>query len=96
MGVEHWEGSPKDVLIFLCDVDVSFDARFLGRCRRQSRANRQAYFPMVFSLYNPNVTHYLNRESPSAKEFKPTEKPILGKDTGFWRNFGFGMVCAYR
>lgn len=44
IGVEHWEGgdggSLEDVLIFLCDVDVDFDAHFLKRCRRNSRPKR--------------------------------------------------------
>ncbi|KZS15848.1 Chondroitin sulfate N-acetylgalactosaminyltransferase 2 [Daphnia magna] len=92
VGVEHWENSPieDDVLIFLCDVDVAFDSAFLERCRRNAQPKRQAYFPIVFSQYNPNVTRRYTRHRDDS------QVPTLHKDTGFWRDFGFGMVCTYR
>lgn len=47
----------------------------------------QAYFPIVFSQYNPNVT----RRYTHHREDSPVV-PALHKDYGFWRDFGFGMV----
>ncbi|XP_046455574.1 chondroitin sulfate N-acetylgalactosaminyltransferase 1-like [Daphnia pulex] len=93
VGVEHWESSPieEDVLVFLCDVDVAFDSAFIERCRRNAQPKRQAYFPIVFSQYNPNVT----RRYTHHREDSPVV-PALHKDYGFWRDFGFGMVCTYR
>lgn len=99
-----------DVLIFLCDVDVAFDSAFLERCRRNAQPKRiqyilvyylmqelisfrytvgQAYFPIVFSQYNPNVTRRYTRHRDDS------QVPTLHKDTGFWRDFGFGMVCQF-
>ena len=50
----------------------------------------QAYFPIVFSQYNPNVTKRFSHQRDDSFT------PVLHKDTGFWRDFGFGMVCTYR
>ena len=91
-GAEHWKGS-SDVLLFFCDVDVAFDADFLGRCRRQTQVEHSAYFPMVFSLYNPNITSAV-RKHPLPVDGE--QQLIISSDTGFWRDFGFGMLCTYR
>lgn len=35
-GVDHWEGSQDDVILFFCDVDIDFDAVFIDRCKRNT------------------------------------------------------------
>ena len=88
-GVRSWDGS--DVLMFFCDVDIAFNREFLEHCRYYTIAGRTVYYPMVFSLYNPEIVY-------STRDQIPPESNMfhIHKDSGFWRDFGFGMTCQYR
>lgn len=84
-GVKRWNGS-KNVLLFFCDVDVTFDRNFLRRCRTTTQITKQVYYPILFSQYNPLISKIketsINRVEISA-------------ESGTWRPFGFGMACVY-
>ena len=52
----RWWNKRTDPLVFLCDVDVVVNEQFLDRCKANTERGQRVYYPIVFSLYNPQVS----------------------------------------
>lgn len=78
----------NNTLLFFCDVDLIFTADALQRCRDNTIQGKQAYFPIVFSQYNPKIVYAEN--NPRDNKF------VLTKKSGFWRDYGFGITCVFK
>uniref|UniRef100_H2Y7A6 Hexosyltransferase n=1 Tax=Ciona savignyi TaxID=51511 RepID=H2Y7A6_CIOSA len=88
MGVESLKGD--NPLMFLCDVDIGFTPQYLDQCRSYTRAGSSVFYPIVFSLYNPDVV-FRNDVVPNLHD-----QQVIKNSNGFWRDFGFGMTCQFK
>lgn len=77
---------PDDLLFFI-DVDMIFNSKALMRIRLNTVRSKSVYFPIVFSQYDPQIV-YNSFESPN--------NFLITQDTGYWRQFGFGIVSLYK
>lgn len=84
-GARQWKRG--NILMFFCDVDIVFDHGFLDRCRWYTGSRKKAYYPILWSFYNPEII-YANKTAHA--------QLVRTADTGTWRKSGFGMTCQYR
>lgn len=87
-------------LLFFIDVDIVFTHEALHRVRSNTIINRKIYFPIVFSQYDPNYVNYhsANRNFDKFSENNNYSENIfiINEVTGYWRQFGFGIVSLYK
>ncbi|KAF7667474.1 hypothetical protein LDENG_00061410 [Lucifuga dentata] len=89
VGARAWRRS-HNVLLFFCDVDIHFTADFLTSCRLNAEPGKRVYYPVLFSQYNPSLLCSNDTHPPVQQQL------VINKESGFWRDFGFGMTCQYR
>lgn len=77
----------KTDLLFLIDVDMVWTSHTLSTIRTNTIRGKTAYFPIVFSEYDPSVV-YSRPTSPN--HF------TINDESGYWRQFGFGIVSIYK
>lgn len=86
-GADRAGGPPPDDLLFFVDVDMLWTGALVDRIRLNTVRGRTAYFPIVYSEYDPVVV--FGRDT-SPNHF------LVNQDTGYWRQYGFGILSVYR
>ena len=70
---------PRYSLMFFVDVDIQFTQEVLQRVRLATSPGRSAYYPVVFSQYDPSMATGAN----------------FSAGAGCWRQFGYGIAALY-
>ncbi|XP_070581160.1 chondroitin sulfate synthase 1-like [Ptychodera flava] len=81
---------PDDALLMFLDVDLHIGRSLLHRCRGNAIKGKQVYFPIMFNQYDPRFVH-----NTTAYDHRPDSKFTISDDVGFFRDFSYGMLCAY-
>lgn len=76
-------------LLFFIDLDMVFTRELFPRIRHHTILNKQVYFPIIFSQYDPNYWD----STPISMDFSSFP---LRDDIGYWRQYGFGMLGIYK
>lgn len=76
-----------DQLLFFIDVDMIWSAATLQRIRLNTIKGEMAYFPVVFSEFDPTVVN---------GQIKNPNHMYINDESGYWRLFGFGIMSAYK
>ncbi|CAM4783732.1 unnamed protein product [Rotaria magnacalcarata] len=76
-------------LLFFIDLDMVFTRDLFPRIRHHTIFNKQVYFPIIFSQYDPNYWE-------SAQVLLNSSSFNLRDDIGYWRQYGFGMLGIYK
>ncbi|XP_005166733.2 chondroitin sulfate N-acetylgalactosaminyltransferase 1 [Danio rerio] len=87
VGARAWKHD--NVLLFFCDVNVHFTAEFLNSCRINAQPGQKVFYPVMFSLYNPELLY--GQHVPPAQQ-----QMVVRKDYGFWKDDDFSTACLYR
>ena len=73
----------ENELLFFVDVDCFVDKNIIDRIRGNTIEGKQAYFPVMFSLYDP---HFV-RQEPNF---------TYSDGSGYWRFHSYGQVSIYK
>ncbi|CAD5123439.1 DgyrCDS11788 [Dimorphilus gyrociliatus] len=80
----------RDLVCFV-DVDLILSRNVLQRMARNTIRNIQAYYPIMFSQFDPGV-----RCSYGGKCSLRNNLFSFEESMGYWRQSSFGMACAYK
>lgn len=76
----------KDTLLLIFDPNYVLTETFIDHCLMNTIANKQVYFPVIFSLYNSMIADKLNIP----------RKSIVTSETGFWNKYNYRVLCIYQ
>jgi hypothetical protein len=75
----------NDTALAIIDVDLSIGTKFLRNALTFPYPHASAYFPIMFSAYNPQSVDLVNEFMPQSKKWTYSDHK------GHWRKFSFGM-----
>lgn len=81
--------APEDALLVVLDVDMHVQVGFLLRAVALVRRGATAYFPVVWSKYNPATVQ-------AVEDWFGRPSIDLFHHTGSWREYGYGMVVMFK
>lgn len=81
--------APSDALLLVLDVDMHVKVGFLLRAVALVRRGGTAYFPVVWSKYNPEAVQ-------AVEDWFGHPFYDLSPHNGNWREYGYGMVVMYK
>ena len=76
---------PND-LVFIADVDLEFDVKFMDRCRNFPLQGQQVYFPIPFNRMDPGMISAMNHSN--------LEESIT-QHSGYWLVDSYSISCVY-
>ena len=79
-----------DALLFLVDIDCSIDQNLLHRIRYNTHQGEQAFFPIMFSQYNPKIVSLFSTTHQGNKYNR------FASNNGYWRASSYGQVALYK
>ena len=90
-GANRWNDS--NVILLSVDVGAIITEDGLRRCRYHTTQGQSVYYPMVFSLYNPNLVYEVIH-----KEIIPplSNQLRINSDKGRWQHEHYGVSCQFR
>ena len=77
----------QDDLLFFLDIDCFIHPHILKRITFNTIQHKQAYFPIMFSLYNPQ---FVWKNEANFDNFTFTD------EIGYWRFYSFGQLSVYK
>ena len=87
-GYDHiGEKLSDDSLLLLFDLNFHFTKEFLAHCRMLVKKGAQAFFPVAFSFYKPELIEQYSQRPP---------KSAITSDTGFFIRYNYQIVALYR
>mmetsp|Transcript_18236 Transcript_18236/g.45313 ORF Transcript_18236/g.45313 Transcript_18236/m.45313 type:complete len:794 (-) Transcript_18236:60-2441(-) len=85
----HRETYHGDASVLACiDVDLSIKSKFLQNALTYPFPNASAYFPIMFSAYDPEAVELVDKVMPRLKRYEYSEHH------GHWRKYSFGMYVV--
>ena len=79
-----------NALLFLVDIDCNIDQNILHRIRSNTHQGREAFFPIMFSQYNPKIVSLFNTT------YGRNENEMFASYKGYWRASSYGQVALYK